>query len=438
MKKIMIVDDEQISLMMTDHILSTSYQTYAVSSGEEAIEVYERERPDMVLSDLRMPGITGLELKRILQDKYDENIPFMFMTADRDDETESRGFENGAMDFIRKPFRADVLLRRIDNILKTVEKLAHLKNAASTDRLTGLLNKASSAEEIGFLCKSTQGVLMMIDLDSFKLVNDLYGHAAGDKLLADFADILRSAVRHNDIIGRIGGDEFIAFCQNIYDESVIAEKTASINEQLLSAARMIMGKDMNIPLGASIGCVFAPDEGSDYPTLFKKADRALYVVKKSGKHGYNLYRDRDNEKGDMSVSSSSIESHVAVLSERNRPKGGFVLSMEDFRLIFRFLCRVNANYDRTVWILLFSLKTEGSFDDHALPTDEFLEVLRSSLRQSDIITQSGRNQFMVLLLEITASNLEIVTDRILKKWDSSDASRFCRADYEIDLLRSTV
>ncbi len=438
MKKIMIVDDEQVSLMMTDHILSTSYQTYAVFSGKEAIEVYDRERPDMVLSDLRMPGITGLELKSILEEKHNTNIPFMFMTADQDDDTESKGFENGAMDFIRKPFRADVLLRRIDNILQTVEKLNHLKNAAATDRLTGLLNKTSSTEEISFLCHSAQGALMMIDLDSFKLVNDLYGHSAGDKLLISFADILRSAVRHSDIVGRIGGDEFIAFCQNIHDESVIADKTSFINEQLLAEARDIMGEDMNIPLGASIGCAFAPDEGSDYPTLFKKADKALYTVKKNGKHGYSIYKDSEQEESHITSSVSNIESHLAILNERSRPKGGFVLSFENFRLIFQFLNRVKANYNRTVWILLFSLKMENATDSSALPSDEFLEVLRSSLRQSDIITQRGKNQFMVLLLEITASNLEIVTDRILGKWSALEASKDCRAEYEIDLLQNAT
>ena len=140
----------------------------------------------MVLSDLRMPGISGLELQSTLETKYNMQIPFMFMTADLDEDIESKGFENGAMDFIRKPFRSDVLLRRVDNILQTVEKLHILKSAAQTDQLTGLLNKTSAAQEIGFLTRSAEGVLMIVDLDSFKLVNDLYGHSAGDEILIAF------------------------------------------------------------------------------------------------------------------------------------------------------------------------------------------------------------------------------------------------------------
>ena len=109
MKKILIVDDMLVSLMMTENMLCGHYITFSASSGQEAIEIYRREHPDMVLSDLRMPGMSGYELQQTLQKEMQQNIPFMFMTADQDEEAESRGFENGAMDFIRNPFRPDVL-----------------------------------------------------------------------------------------------------------------------------------------------------------------------------------------------------------------------------------------------------------------------------------------------------------------------------------------
>ncbi|SEF95549.1 GGDEF domain-containing protein [Lachnospira multipara] len=81
--------------------------------------------------------------------------------------------------------------------------------------MTGLLNKASSQEEIDLLAKSNAGALMMIDLDSFKPVNDIYGHDMVDKVLIRFAEIIRSAIRSTDLAGRMGGDEFIVFCKNI-------------------------------------------------------------------------------------------------------------------------------------------------------------------------------------------------------------------------------
>ena len=95
------------------------------------------------------------------------------------------------------------------------------------DPMTGLLNKASSEFEISQLCQSAKGALLMIDLDSFKLVNDIHGHAMGDKILITFAEILRAVVRPIDVVGRLGGDEFIAFCQHVSDESVI-EKNPSL------------------------------------------------------------------------------------------------------------------------------------------------------------------------------------------------------------------
>ena len=437
MKKIMIVDDEQISLMMTDYILSTEYRTVCASSGEEALTLYKKEMPDVVLSDLRMPGMSGYELLGKLQETYHETAPFMFMTADSDGEIESKGFETGALDFIRKPFRADVLLKRIGNILQTVEKVQGLQKAADTDPMTGLLNKASSQEEIGALCKSSQGVLMMIDLDSFKLVNDLYGHAMGDKVLIRFAEIIRSAVRSTDISGRLGGDEFIAFCQNVKDEDVIAGKAEYINEHLLASAKEFMGEDMNIPLGASIGCVFVPEEGTDFQVLYKKADKALYHVKQNGKHGYNIYHKAAPPEETKTGAGSDLANAVKIFSERSQTKGAYTLTNEQFRTVFRFLSRIMANYHKEFWMLLFSLSavqdgsSKISFDEAA---EEFYAVLRESLRQSDVLTQTGKNQFMALLLKMTHANLSVITNRVLANWAKTPYAKDYAVTFEADSM----
>ena len=436
MKKIMIVDDEQISLMMTNHILSTTYQTVCVSSGAQALRVYAKEQPDMILSDLHMPGMTGYELQKALGEQFHDTVPFMFMTADQDEETESKGFENGAADFIKKPFRADVLLRRVGNILQTVEKIQGLKKAAVLDPMTGLLNKASSETEIAAACKTAQGVLMMIDLDSFKLVNDIYGHAMGDKILVRFAEILRAVVRPMDIVGRMGGDEFIAFCQNVKEEIVIEKKSRFINKYITEAAKEFMGDDVQIPLGASLGCVFVPQEGTDFAALFKKADKALYTVKQNGKHGFNFYKEEATEEQKEVSASTDLANAIKILGERNAPRGGYVLPYEQFRTVFRFLTRLTANYQKEVWALLFSI-TEPA--PAALPleeaTEQFADVLRTSLRQSDVITQSGKNQFMVLLSELQPVNIEVVTNRIMANWEKADASALFSISYELDVIK---
>ncbi|MCR4909575.1 MAG: diguanylate cyclase [Lachnospiraceae bacterium] len=437
MKKIMVVDDEKISLMMTSHILSTKYQVCCASSGREAIELYKSEQPDMVLSDLRMKGMSGFELQRSLQETCADPVPFMFMTADSDENIEGKGFENGAMDFIRKPFRADVLLSRVDKILQTMERIHGLKKAAYTDSMTGLLNKTSAQMEINSLCsQNVPGVLMMIDLDSFKLVNDLYGHSMGDKVLIRFAEIICSALRSTDIVGRFGGDEFIAFCRNVSDEAVIAQKADYISEHLLRSAKDFMGEDMTIPLGVSIGCVFSPGKGSDFSTLYKKADRALYYVKEHGKHGMRFfYEDNPPEKTTYGL-DSDFSDCLMILGERNPSTGAYTLPFEQFRVIYRFLVRLRTNYKKEVWILFLSLSESVPGQMSAeTASEKVLDVLRSSLRQGDVITRNNKNQFMVLLLETTRLSIEhVVTERIMNNFSDSDVSDCYSLTWKLELM----
>lgn len=118
MKKILIVDDMEVTREMTAYMLSSQYITLCAASGQEAIEIYRKEKPDMVLSDFRMPGMTGFDMQLALQEEYGSTVPFMFMTADKDEETESKGFDLGAMDFIRKPFLPDLLVLRVRHAIE--------------------------------------------------------------------------------------------------------------------------------------------------------------------------------------------------------------------------------------------------------------------------------------------------------------------------------
>ena len=164
MKKILIVDDQKITLKMAQHILSTQYKTVCALSGEEAITLYKREHPDMILTDLHMPAMSGFELQNTLQDMYAETIPVMFMTADESEDTESRSFENGAMDFIRKPFRPDVLLKRVQNIMDNLKQISSLTEEATIDNLTGLLNKGAKVAALTGV-SFEEGKLGVVSLD---------------------------------------------------------------------------------------------------------------------------------------------------------------------------------------------------------------------------------------------------------------------------------
>ena len=423
MKKILIVDDMIVSLMMTENMLAGEYETVCAQSAQEAMEAYRTEKPDMILSDFRMPGMTGYDLQIALQNEFHKKIPFMFMTADKSDEVESKGFDNGAMDFIRKPFKPEVLLRRVANILKMVDEIQDLKKTSSTDKLTGLFNKGASEEELKKVCKKSHGSLMMIDLDSFKLVNDIHGHAMGDKILIAFADILRAAMRSTDLIGRMGGDEFVAFCHGVHEPSAIASKTQFINEKITAVAKQLMGEDMNIPLGASIGCVLVPQAGTDFVELYKKADKALYIVKQNGKHGYNIFsEDALEDKVETVVTLAQVE---MILGERNKEPGAYVIPFESFRIIYRFLKRTRAGYGKTICIVLFALKrSNDSKSSLKKAGEQFVECLHKTLRRGDVVSQNGSNQFLVLLTNTDAHNdVTRAVSRIVENWGELPESK---------------
>ena len=428
MPKILIVDDDEFTLKVANMMLSKHYQTVCALSGTEAIKLFEEEKPDMVLSDLLMPEMDGYELHQILQEKSAGNVPIMFMTADESDESESKGFEVGAADYIRKPFKPDVLIRRVANILDHLDKIQGLKMAADIDPMTGLLNKAASQRKIGEMCSSKQGVLMMIDLDSFKLVNDIYGHGMGDKILIRFSELIKNVIRSSDLAGRMGGDEFIAFCQNVHDESIIAQKTKYLNEQLTASAKEYMGKDMNIPLGTSIGAVFAPNEGTEFSILYDKADQALYKVKQNGKHGYSFYGETHCD-DNLSSTHKNISNIRMILDERNIEPCAYTVGFEHFRAIYRLMFRIVDNYNKGIQLMQITLKTE----DKSL-IKEFADTLRKTLRKSDCVTQQNSNQFLLLLIEAHFSECEVVKERILDKWKQIKSESECEIIFEMDSI----
>lgn len=168
--------------------------------------------------------------------------------------------------------------------LDTVER-------AETDPLTGILNRAAFISRMEQIVKnSAPGIkhtLLMLDVDNFKQVNDTQGHAAGDQVLIDLTAKIRSILRRDDLIGRMGGDEFFVFLQNIPNEEIVASKAKQICEL------EIVAQGSEKPVTASIGIAMVPKDGRDFDTLYRKVDAALYETKKNGKNGY-LFAGENN------------------------------------------------------------------------------------------------------------------------------------------------
>ncbi|SDB68527.1 diguanylate cyclase [Butyrivibrio sp. INlla16] len=436
MQKIMVVDDEEIYRYITKTMLENDYDVVCASSGEEALSVFDKENPQLVITDLLMPHMSGFELQKKFKDKYGSGVPMIFMTSDEREEQETMGFRVGAADYIHKPCSKDILLSRVGRVFDNIQHMKNLEAEARTDLLTGLYNKSYAESEITECCKHRSGVLMVIDLDSFKLVNDLVGHDAGDEVLVSFAGILKTVIRNKDVVGRIGGDEFIIFCNNIKDKFIIDAKTKQLNRMLKAEAERILGNEVDIPLGVSVGAVFVPAEGTEYGELFKKADKALYQVKQNGKHSFCLFQSDDAKP--LPDINTNVKNSFAVLDERGEPSGSYEVSNEAFTTVYRYLKRSIFNYNSLVQFGIITLNfAEGIESDRTEEImDAFAGVLRSSMRFSDVFTRKGKNQFWLLIPESNREDsVKVVLDRILNKWAGNTESQNVTVTYDIETIK---
>lgn len=165
-----------------------------------------------------------------------------------------------------------------------------LMQKAEEDPLTGLLNKESTARSItDWLneerCKGFQ-VLLMVDLDHFKEINDTYGHATGDLALKKAAQVLRGVFRETDIVGRVGGDEFMVFLKNVGNPEVVQRLMSTLNSRIHAVTVDDLPEET---LSCSIGAAFYPRHGKDFTLLYENADRALYEAKRAGRNGYAVF-----------------------------------------------------------------------------------------------------------------------------------------------------
>ncbi|MDQ0202969.1 diguanylate cyclase domain-containing protein [Pectinatus haikarae] len=185
------------------------------------------------------------------------------------------------------PERVFGMMTDINMQKKEYESLLH---EARHDVLTNLYNKATTQRLIAHYLrhsrlKDKRQVLFVIDIDNFKDINDLFGHLFGDSVIVDIAHSIKLVFNKTDIVGRIGGDEFMALCKNCSEDLFIRKS----HELLAALSKTYTHQARSIKISASIGAVISPDYGTRFEDLFRKADKALYYIKASGKNNYCLY-----------------------------------------------------------------------------------------------------------------------------------------------------
>ena len=286
--RILIIEDDPLIIHSTLPTLKECGEPMIATNGEQALAL-AREQPNLILLDLNLPDMHGLELIRLLRHQlHATDIPLVVLTATLDADTEVRCLQAGASDFLRKPISLPVLEARLKVHLELQQKTQLLINLASLDPLTGLANRRtfdSVYERYWSLHYRQQAPLSLLfsDLDYFKVINDQHGHDGGDHCLIEMARVLTAtAKRPSDLVCRYGGEEFVILLPNTTQSAALqlAQKAHSLLQQT-----KISFNDNDINLTASWGlATTVPEHSQVSHDLIQRADQLLYHAKAEGRN----------------------------------------------------------------------------------------------------------------------------------------------------------
>ncbi len=293
--RVLVAEDSPVCRELLEVVLASQpYELRFVGDGVEALNQLVEFQPDILISDWLMPGLSGLELCRHIRSSCNPYTYIVLVTQNADTEHLVEGLDAGADDYLAKPFATGELLARVRVGCRTVQmrreietKNALLEKTARTDHLTGLPNRMAVEE---FASKQLQAAVrykfgfwvVVTDLDKFKLVNDTYGHFAGDEAIKRLAAVLKANTRASDICGRLGGDEFLLIMTH-GDKKSIIHTVERLRADFANEACIFNNREVFVT--ASFG--IAGFDGTGEPTLqelLTRADHALYAAKAFGRN----------------------------------------------------------------------------------------------------------------------------------------------------------
>ncbi len=291
---ILIVDDMATNIAILSDLLKENYRIKVAKSGDKALEIAKgKEKPDLILLDVEMPGMDGYEVCKALKNSADTSaIPVIFVTARNDVKDEEYGLNLGAVDYIFKPFHPNIVKIMVKNHIALKLKSDLLGELSMYDGLTHIPNRRYFDEVLEKKYKETfrdkrSLAVLMIDVDDFKNYNDHYGHGKGDECLVKIAGALKSALkRPTDLVARYGGEEFVVILKDV--DMTGAKKVA---ESLVEAVRKIQiphayskaAERVTVSIGLALK---KPESGVTKTELLKDADDALYRAKENGRNRF--------------------------------------------------------------------------------------------------------------------------------------------------------
>lgn len=279
---------EAVRTLLAQQLTAQQMRVIVAANGLEAVECATIEQPDLVLLDVELSGIDGYEvLRRLRADPELDGVPVVFLSGRTGTADIVEGLRQGAHDYLPKPFEPAELTARVRAALRVKALQDQLRELSRIDGLTGVANRRHLDEQLRALCSAADRhqspiAVALFDLDHFKSVNDRYGHPAGDEALRAAAEVLGSGLRAEDVVGRWGGEEFLAVLPHTDLEGAVV-----ISERLrarLAATPVVVQSGVSLELTCSVGCA-AVEIGSraEPERLVALADRALYRAKSQGR-----------------------------------------------------------------------------------------------------------------------------------------------------------
>ena len=289
---ILIVDDNAaIREAMHEFIELAGFSVFTASSGEEALELLKTNNISVVITDIVMPGMDGLELTGLIKKNYD--IDVIIMTGYADKYSYEDAISKGASDIIFKPLRLEELLLRLKRLFKErhlrkerTTILKNLKELAITDELTQLFNSRHFCKQLDMEIYRSKRYkhplsLLFLDVDHFKKYNDAYGHLQGDKVLIRLGQIIKSCLRTMDSAYRYGGEEFTVILPETKCEEALV--VAARIKNLMETEKFIPVSGNIVKVTISIGVTeYCPDERVS--SFVERADKAMYIAKQEGRN----------------------------------------------------------------------------------------------------------------------------------------------------------
>lgn len=296
--KILIVDDQNANVQLLETMLhEAGYLKISTTTDPQQVsKLHSENNYDLILLDLEMPGMNGFEVMTNLKEINKNNpVPILVITAHH--AQSALALDAGAKDFISKPFALKETKLRIHNVLdshlqyKKLETFSREQESlALHDALTGLSNRRLLLDRMNFAIAHgrrnnfSMGVLYL-DLDGFKQVNDTYGHDTGDVLLSSVAKRLVEAVREEDTVARLSGDEFVIVLLDVNHNNDVSKLVSKL---VKTVAEPYFIKGRKLKITASVGVALYPTHGSTVEALISCADQAMYAAKKAGKNGFKV------------------------------------------------------------------------------------------------------------------------------------------------------